>query len=321
MKNDFENITLIIPDLYAQQRLDQSLGKLLPEYSRTQIKEWIEQGAVLVNGQAVKPKTKVKAKDQVSVSIRLKISSQVTPENIPLSIVYEDDAILVINKPIGLIVHPGAGHQNGTLLNALLYHDPNLQQLARGGILHRLDKDTSGLLVIAKTQLALKNLLQQQKKRLLLREYQAIVCGRLISGGCIETNIGRHPIHRKHMSVVNEGKKAITHYRVLEKFRAHSLLKIRLETGRTHQIRVHMAYIHHPIVGDATYGKRLQLSKGMDTELITFLRQFKHQALHAFTLGFTHPMSSEWLQFDIPLPEDIQHLLFLLRKDKQNATD
>jgi 23S rRNA pseudouridine1911/1915/1917 synthase len=230
--------------------------------------------------------------------------------------VHEDEALIIINKPVGMVVHPGAGNSNQTLLNALIHYAPQLKQLPRAGILHRLDKNTSGLLIIAKTPLALKNLSQQLKKRTLLREYQAIIYGKLISGGKVEAPIGRHPFQRKRMAVVDTGKPAITHYRIAEKYRAHTRLTVRLETGRTHQIRVHMAHIHHPIVGDTAYGGRVQLTKGMTPELIQQLRQYKHQALHAFALGFTHPVSQEWMRFECELPYDMQELIAALRNDK-----
>jgi len=307
--------TLIIPETHAHERLDQVLAKLLPAYSRTQIQAWIEAGQVLVDGHTSKPKAKVKGGESVFVSVTLKPQPAYTAQAIPLCIVYEDDSLLIINKPVGLVVHPGAGNADQTLLNALLHHEPRLHQLPRAGILHRLDKNTSGLLVIAKTPAALRALSQQLKKRELLREYQAIVYGRLISGGTIDAPIGRHAMQRKRMAVIDTGKPALTHYRIAEKYRHWTRLTVRLETGRTHQIRVHLAHIRHPVVGDVAYGGRVQLSKGMSDELIHALRQFKHQALHAFALGLTHPTSGEWLRFEIDLPDDMQHLISLMQDD------
>lgn len=307
--------TLIISEAHANERLDQALAKLLPEYSRTQIQDWISAGMVLVDNKPAKAKMKIKGGETIQIEATPKAQPQWTAQEIPLSIVYEDEALIVINKPVGLVVHPGTGNADRTLLNALLHHIPSLQMLPRAGILHRLDKDTSGLLVIAKTPAALKELSHQLKKRSLLREYQAIVYGTMISGGMVEAPIGRHPLQRKRMAVVETGKPAVTHYRIAEKYRALTRLKVRLETGRTHQIRVHMAYIHHPLVGDMTYGGRVQLSKGMTPELIEALRQFKRQALHAYGLGLTHPLTHEFMRWEIDLPEDIKRLIQLLRDD------
>jgi 23S rRNA pseudouridine1911/1915/1917 synthase len=321
MKTDSNKIqTIVIPESHANERLDQALAKLMPEYSRTQIQEWIAAGAVLINGTPAKSKLKIKGGETISVTATLKPQPQWEAQPIPLSIVYEDEAVIVINKPIGLVVHPGTGNADRTLLNALLHHAPELQTLPRAGILHRLDKDTSGLLVIAKTTGSLKNLSHQLKDRTLLREYQAIVYGPMISGGSVDAPIGRHPINRKRMAITETGKPAVTHYRIAEKFPALTHLTLRLETGRTHQIRVHMTHVYHPIVGDATYGGRVQLSKGMTPELIQALRQFKRQALHAFALGFHHPISGEFMRFEIDLPEDMQQLLTVLKEDKKRSS-
>jgi 23S rRNA pseudouridine1911/1915/1917 synthase len=306
---------LIIPEIHMNERLDQVLAKLLPEYSRTQIQEWIEAGCVLVDDTKIKGKTKLKGGEAVTITAELKAQPQWEAQPIELSIVHEDDAVIIINKPVGLVVHPGTGNSDRTLLNALLHHAPQLQALPRAGILHRLDKDTSGLLVVAKTPAALRSLSNQLKKRTILREYQAIVCGTFISGGMVDAPIDRHPIHRKRMAVVETGKHALTHYRIAEKYRAHTRLKLKLETGRTHQIRVHMSHIHHPIVGDVTYRGRLLLSKGMTPELIDALRLFKRQALHAFALCFVHPVTQEFTRWEIDLPDDIKGLISVLRRD------
>ncbi len=307
--------TLIIPDEYANVRLDQALAKLMPDYSRTQIQVWIEAGDLLVNNRAVKAKHKVKGGEQIVIHTTLEPAVISIAQPIPLNIIHEDDAIIIINKSIGMVVHPGAGNADHTLLNALLHHAPALQQLPRAGILHRLDKNTSGLLVIAKTANALKNLSLQLKKHELQREYQAIVYGKMISGGKVDAPIDRHPVQRKRMAVVETGKTAVTHYRVAEKYRAHTRLTIQLETGRTHQIRVHMAHIHHPVVGDSVYGGRLRLTKKMTPALIDMLRQFKRQALHAFALGLTHPITQQWVRYEAPLPEDMQQLIAVLKAD------
>jgi 23S rRNA pseudouridine1911/1915/1917 synthase len=316
MKNILQTFT--IPETHQHERLDQALAKLMPDYSRTQIKEWIEAGTLLVDGKVAKPKTKVLGGEMITVDATLKAQPAWEAQQIQLNIVHEDDDVLVINKPRGLVVHPGAGNQDQTLLNALLFHAPALKDLPRAGILHRLDKDTSGLLIIAKNPAALRNLSLQLKERTIVREYQAIVNGLLISGGTVDAPIARHPINRKRMAVSESGRVAITHYRVAEKYRAHSRLKIRLETGRTHQIRVHMAHIRHSVVGDKTYGGRLQLAKGMSPPLIEALRHFKRQALHAFALEFTHPTTEETVRFEVELADDIQELIKVLRADKES---
>ncbi len=299
------------------ERIDHALAKLLPEYSRTQIKSWIETGAVLVNGSPVKAKTRVTGGELITIQAALKTQPAWEAQAIPLSIVHEDASIMLINKPAGLVVHPGAGNASRTLLNAILHHAPQLGTLPRAGILHRLDKDTTGLLIIAKTPAALQSLSQQLKKRTLSREYKAIVCGSMISGSTINAPIDRHHLQRKKMAVVEGGKTATTHYRIAEKFRHHTLVNVKLETGRTHQIRVHFAHIRHAIIGDPVYGTRIQLTKNMTPELIQYIRQFKRQALHAFALGFKHPETDEDMRFEAEIPEDMQTLIDLLRTDTQ----
>lgn len=312
---------LIITDEHLNERLDQVLARLMPEYSRSQIQDWIESGNILVDGKPTKGKLRIRGGEVVNVTPVLKPQPEWQAQPIPLNIVYEDDEILVINKQAGLVVHPGAGNSNSTLLNALIHHAPALKDLPRAGIVHRLDKDTTGLLVIAKTPLAVKSLIQQIKKREMIREYQTIVYGTMISGGTVDAPIGRHPLQRKRMAVIDTGKTAITHYRVAEKFRAHTRLSVKLETGRTHQIRVHMAYIHHPIIGDTTYGGRVQLSKGMSEDMIKAMRTFKRQALHAFALGLNHPATGEFMRWETELPSDFKKMLELLREDTaRNAT-
>lgn len=307
--------TLIIPESHADERLDQALARLMPEYSRTQIQEWIESGQILVNDKPARAKNRLRGGESVTVTISERIQPQWQAQQIPLNIIYEDDAVIIINKAPGMVVHPGAGNADSTMLNALLHHAPELQALPRAGILHRLDKDTSGLLVIAKTAPALKHLSHQLKDRSMAREYQAVVYGAMISGGTVDAPIGRHPLQRKRMAVIDTGKPAVTHYRIAEKYRAHTRLKIRLETGRTHQIRVHMSLIHHPIVGDIAYGGKVQLTRGMTPELIQMLRGFRRQALHAFAIGFMHPLTGEFKRWEIDLPEDMQKLIAALRED------
>lgn len=308
------NHTIIVPVDLAGLRLDTALTKLLPNYSRTQIQHWIKNHSVVIDNQQPKAKQIIRGGETIFIHAQLKEQPAWDPEDIPLNIIYEDESLLIINKPPGMVVHPGAGNIHQTLLNALLHHAPQLQTLPRAGILHRLDKDTSGLLVVAKTHASLRKLSQQLKNKSLIRIYQAVVCGVLIGGGKVDAAIGRHSIQRKKMAVVEEGKPAVTHYRILERFPAYTLLKIQLETGRTHQIRVHMAHIRHPVFGDPVYGGRLSLPKGASAELIQMLRQFKRQALHACELGLTHPESGKTMTFKAPLPKDMQKLINQLKK-------
>lgn len=305
----------IIPDDLAGLRLDVALAKLLPEYSRTLIQDWIKNGNIKLDGELPKRRNVVIGGENVQIDATLKAQPVYTAQPIDLDIIYEDDAILVINKPVGMVVHPAAGNPNSTLLNALLHHAPELQKLPRAGIIHRLDKDTSGLLVIAKTQPALMSLTKQLKARTITRIYQAVVNGVMTSGGMVDEPMGRHPVARKRMAVMDTGKPAITHYRIIERYRDHTRIKVQLETGRTHQIRVHMAHIRYPLLGDQTYGGRLQLPKGATPELVTMLRQFKRQALHAYELGFIHPVTKEEVSFQAPIPEDMQELIRVLKED------
>ena len=270
-----------------------------------------------LNHQPAKTKTRVRTGDVVIIIPQAKPSLDNKPQPIALNIIHEDDAFIILHKPAGMVVHPGAGNQENTMLNALLHHAPALKHLPRAGILHRLDKDTSGLLVVAKTEHALKHLSAQLKKKTMQREYQAIVYGTLISGGTINAPIDRHHLQRKRMAVVETGKPAVTHYRILEKFRAHTRLKLMLETGRTHQIRVHLTHARHPIIGDPTYGARLHLAKNTTPELTALLRALKRQALHAFALGFIHPLTQEPVRYEIDLPDDMKKLLSALRDDTE----
>lgn len=312
-----EKISLTVPEDCTTQRLDQVLAKLLPEYSRSQLSGWIKSGHVLLDGKQVKPNTRVAGNELLEIAAQARPPEPWDAQDIPLDIVHEDDDVIIINKPVGLVVHPGSGIQHSTLLNALLHHAPQLKNMPRAGIIHRLDKNTSGLLVIAKTPIAYTSLSRQLKNRTMSREYQAIVYGSMISGGKVDAPISRHPLERKRMAVVEDGRHAVTHYRVAEKFPALTHLHLKLETGRTHQIRVHMHHIRHPIVGDSTYGGRVHLAKGMTDPLIQTLRGFKRQALHAFSLGFQHPTTGEEISFKIDLPEDMQDLIKALREDKE----
>jgi 23S rRNA pseudouridine1911/1915/1917 synthase len=305
---------LVIPKDYAGHRLDQALAALLPQYSRSRIKQWIQTGQITINQNIWRPKDKVSGLENVLIEASLEEDTHLQAEAMDVSIIYEDDDILVIDKPAGLIVHPGAGIREHTLLNALLYHTLELAKLPRTGLIHRLDKDTSGLLVIAKNMSAHTHLVKALQKRLICREYEAIVVGTLTGGGTVDAPIGRHPKLRTCMAVVESGRPAITHYRILKRFQNYTHLKIQLETGRTHQIRVHMAHIHHQVVGDPLYG-RMQLPKQASDALIQAIRQFKRQALHANRLSFMHPVTKKLMTFQSELPEDMQDLLEMLGKE------
>lgn len=307
--------TAIVPTEAAGRRLDQVLAELFPDYSRSRLQDWIKLGQVTVDGHASRARDKVWGGEQVALVAIHSMESPWTGEDIALDLVYEDESILVINKPAGLVVHPAAGNWAGTLVNALLHRAPALAALPRAGVVHRLDKDTSGLLVVARTSAAHKSLVAQLQARTVQREYDAIAIGVMTAGGSVEAPIGRHPVDRKRMAVIEGGREAVTHYRVIERFRAHSYIKARLETGRTHQIRVHMAHIHHPLLGDPIYGGRLRLPAGGDERLRTALRAFRRQALHAGILGVIHPDTGELMQWRAPLPQDMQALLEVLRDD------
>ena len=313
------SLTAEIPAELDGKRLDQALAVLFHEYSRSRLQQWIREGQVHVDARVIRPKDKVYAGQQVTLLASLTPEGDWEAQDIPLPIVFEDEHLLVINKPAGLVVHPAAGNYSGTMLNALLHHVPQLENLPRAGIVHRLDKETSGLLVVAKDLSTHKELVAQLQAREFEREYQAIVVGVMTSGGTVEAPLGRHPVQRKRMAVVERGKPAVTHYRVMERFRAHSLIRVTLETGRTHQIRVHMAYVHFPIVGDPIYGGRLKLPRGATSALVEALQHFRRQALHAARLGLIHPQTGEHIQWEAPLPEDMQALLDILRADKVEA--
>ncbi|MCW9023705.1 MAG: 23S rRNA pseudouridine(1911/1915/1917) synthase RluD [Gammaproteobacteria bacterium] len=314
-----ENIHLkaTISDELAGLRLDQALASLFPDYSRSRLQQWLKKQQITVNNQAARARDKVYGGESIEIQAEVETEQTWEAENIPLDIVFEDEHILVINKPAGLVVHPAAGNYQGTLLNALLHHVPEVASVPRAGIVHRLDKDTTGLLVVARTLPAQKYLVEQLQARAFLREYQAVVMGTLVAGGQVDAPIGRHPVHRKRMAVVESGKPALTHYRVTKKFRAHTHLTLKLETGRTHQIRVHMAHIKHPLVGDPVYGGRLKLPPQCSEQLTNTLRQFQRQALHAARLGLEHPATGELLEWEAPLPDDMKHLLAALDEDNQ----
>lgn len=298
---------LTVPDELAGRRLDQALAELLPQYSRNRLQSWVKDGQVQVDGAAeTEPKRKLRGGESVVVAAAPDIEALAEQaEDIPLSIVYEDDALLVIDKPAGLVVHPGSGNWSGTLMNALLHHCPAVEQVPRAGIVHRLDKETSGLLVVAKTLEAQTDLVRQLQARTVKRQYLAVASGVLERDGRVEAPIGRHPVQRIKMAVVSEGrggKPAVTRYRVLERFARCTLVECSLETGRTHQIRVHMAHLGHPLVGDPVYGRT-------DRQLPPFHRQ----ALHAARLGLIHPVTGEAMHWEALLPEDMKELLEKLR--------
>jgi len=304
-----------IPPEAAGRRLDQALAELFPDYSRSRLKSWIDAGQVLVDGAQPRPRDKVLGGERVAVDAELADEVPVVAQPIDLDIVHEDAAVIVIHKPAGLVVHPGAGNPDRTLQNALLAHDPSLSVLPRAGIVHRLDKDTSGLLVVARTLAAHTELVRLLEAREVHREYEAVCCGVMTGGGTVEAPIGRHPVDRLKMAIREDGRESVTHYRVIERFRAHTHVRVLLETGRTHQIRVHLAHIGYPIVGDPTYGRRLAVPKGATARLQAALRGFRRQALHAARLGFPHPVTGEELSFTAPLPADMQDLLDALRED------
>jgi len=301
----------------AGQRLDQALAALFTDFSRSRLQQWIREGRVRVDGRVLRGRDRVAGGELVDLDAILESQGEVGPEAIPLAIVYQDDHLLVIDKPADLVVHPAAGNWEGTLQNALLHADPGLAVLPRSGIVHRLDKDTSGLLVVARTLAAHKRLVDALQARVVKREYRAVVAGAVVAGGTVEAPIGRHPTARTRMAVTTAGKPAVTHFRVLERFRAHSYLRVNLETGRTHQIRVHLAHVRHPIVGDPVYGGRPQLPPRPAPALVEVLRAFGRQALHAHRLGLAHPVSGDWLEWESPLPADMARLLDALRADAE----
>lgn len=305
-----------VPFEYSGQRLDQIVAALCPDFSRSQLQKWIKAGSVRVNGEVLKAKERLIGGEQLLIEATYSVQTKFEPEAMDLDIVYEDDDIIVLNKPVGLVVHPAAGNWSGTLVNGLLHHQPSLEQLPRAGIVHRLDKDTTGLMVVAKTLTAHNSLVQQLQERTVKREYLALVHRSIIAGSTIEGNIGRHPVDRKRMAVVDGGKPAITHYRVTERFTHHTLLRVSLETGRTHQIRVHLSWQKMPIVGDPVYGGRLRVPAGISTELREYLQNFPRQALHATQLGLDHPATGEYMQWEVGLPTDMQQLLGRLAQNE-----
>jgi len=309
------------PD-FAGRRLDVALAALLPQYSRTRIQRWIEDGAVQINGlTAVKPRDVVTGGETATVEARIEAETGVKAEKLPIDVVHQDAAIIVINKPPGVVVHPGAGNREHTLQNALLAHDKLLRNVPRSGLVHRIDKDTSGLLVVARTLAAHTALVAALAAHEVEREYLAVCTGVMTGGGTVDEKIGRHRTQRIKMTVRSDGREAVTHYRLEKKFRAHTLARVRLETGRTHQIRVHLAHIGYPIVGDPVYGGRKRVPKGATPALIKALDAFQRQALHAAKLSFTHPKSGKAVSYEAPLPKDLKGLLAALAKDAEESDE
>ena len=318
------NVTLSaeVPLDFAGMRLDQAAAQLFGEYSRERLKDWIKDGRLTVNGKPGKPSDKVAGGEALALDAELSVETPAQGQDIPLTIVYEDEALLVVDKPAGLVVHPGAGNPDGTLMNALLHHCPDLKLLPRAGIVHRIDKDTSGLLVVAKTLPAHTDLTEQLADKTVYREYECVVAGVLTGGGTVDLPIDRHPTDRTRMAVVRRrhdedlrGRDAVTHYRLIARFRGHTHLRVQLETGRTHQIRVHMSHIGHPLVGDPVYGGRMRLPKGGSPEMIHAIQHFPRQALHARRLGLAHPVTGEAMSWESPLPADMVELLAILAAD------
>lgn len=298
------------------QRLDQTLAELFPEYSRSRLKTWIEADLVKLNDRITNiPREKVLGGERIEIIVEVEDETRFEAENIPLNIVYEDDDIIVINKPKDLVVHPGAGNPNGTVLNALLYHYPPISEVPRAGIVHRLDKDTTGLMVVAKTISAQTKLVRDLQKRKITREYEAVASGIMTKGGTVDQPMARHATKRTLMAVHPIGKPAVTHYRIMENYRNYTRLRLRLETGRTHQIRVHMAHIAHPLLGDQTYGGRPRPPKNASEDFMEVLRNFKRQALHAVMLRLAHPITGEMMEWYAPLPDDFVELLNALKAD------
>jgi 23S rRNA pseudouridine1911/1915/1917 synthase len=312
-----ELIAVATPEVVGL-RLDQALARLFPSYSRSRLKDWVLSGKVTVDGSVLRPRDRLGGGETIRVAAVAEAEETVAAQPIPISIVYEDEAIIVIDKPAGLVVHPGAGNRAGTLQNALLHHRPGLAEVPRAGIVHRLDKDTTGVMVVACTLTDHTDLVRQLEERSVRREYRAVCNGVMTAGGTVDAPLGRHPVDRLRMAVRHNGKPAVTHYRVVRRFRAHTDVRASLETGRTHQIRVHLAHVGFPLVGDRVYGGRLKLPPGASEELIQVLRQFRRQALHARRLELRHPRSGEQVAFEARLPEDHRVLLDVLARDAES---
>jgi 23S rRNA pseudouridine1911/1915/1917 synthase len=316
---EFRRHSLALPADLAGLRLDQALARALPEYSRARLKNWIQAGAVEVDGRRLRAKDKVLGGEQVYIEARLEADEQVAPEALPVEVVFKDRALFVINKPPGLVVHPGAGNARHTLQNALLSLDPKLAVVPRAGLVHRLDKDTSGLLIVARTPEVHTALVAALAEREIERHYLAVCTGVMTGGGTVDEPIGRHRSQRTRMAVRSDGRPAITHYRVVKRFRSHTLVRAELETGRTHQIRVHLAHIGYPVVGDPVYGGRRQIPAGSTPELAAELSSFKRQALHAARLKLVHPITGRDVEWEVALPGDMAHLVAVLEADQRRG--
>ncbi|MGB5541651.1 MAG: 23S rRNA pseudouridine(1911/1915/1917) synthase RluD [Gammaproteobacteria bacterium] len=314
-------LQVTIPDTLRGRRLDLVLAELVPDYSRSRLQQWIRAGQVTLDERVAQVREKVSGGEVVRIAAELRDQSDDRPQPIELEVVYADADLLVINKPAGLVVHPAAGNPAGTLLNALLHYDPALAALPRAGIVHRLDKATTGLMVVARNLTAHKRLVEALQARAITREYLTVVNTVLTGGGTIDAPVGRHPVDRKRMAVTAGGKEAVTHFRVEERYRAHTLVRVRLETGRTHQIRVHMAHHHTPVVGDPVYGGRLRLPAGAGAALQAKLTGFRRQALHATRLELQHPSSGETVSWEAGVPDDMARLIKVLREDAEALPD
>lgn len=318
--SDIIQLNAEVPTELGGQRLDQVAAQLFSEYSRSRLSSWIKEGSLTVDGAVLRPRDLVHGGAILSLRAEREAQGDWVAQDIELNIVYEDDHLLVLDKPAGLVVHPAAGHADGTLLNALLHHVPSLANVPRAGIVHRLDKDTTGLMVVAKTLEAQTNLVAQLQARSVSRIYEAVVAGVVVSGGTVDAPIGRHSQRRQQMAVVTGGKPAVSHYRVLDRFRAYTHVRVKLETGRTHQIRVHMTHIGFPLVGDPVYSGRFRIPPATNPTLVKTLREFPRQALHARFLELDHPVTGERMSWESLLPEDIVWLLSLLRQDREAFT-
>ncbi|MEG2299452.1 23S rRNA pseudouridine(1911/1915/1917) synthase RluD [Acinetobacter johnsonii] len=306
-----------LDETYLGQRIDQVAATIWSDFSREKLKQWLKEGHLLVNGNSVKPKYKCEGFELLTLEVELEAQTRSLPEDIPLDIVYEDDDIIVVNKPVGMVVHPGAGNSSGTLVNALLHHYPKSAELTRAGLVHRIDKDTSGLLVVAKNLEAQFSLSKQLAKKTVYRVYDLIVYGNVIAGGTVDEPIKRHPVDRVKMAVLPGGKDAVTHYNVKERFQHFTRIQARLETGRTHQIRVHFSYIGFGLVGDPVYMPRVRVPAGATELLDETLRSFRRQALHAAELGLKHPRTGEEMLFKAPWPADLATLVDVLRTENK----
>ena len=309
-----------VTDDLSGKRLDQAAAQLFPDFSRARLQHWIKAGSLRVNGAGRRNRDKVFVSDLLSIDAELSAEEPWSAQPMALDVIFEDQSLLVINKPAGAVVHPAAGHREGTLLNGLLHYCPQLELVPRAGIVHRLDKDTTGLMVVAKTLQAHTALVKQLQARTVSREYEAVVNGVLTAGGTIDQPLGRHPVNRKKQAVLDgggRGKEAITHFTVISRFRAHTHVRVRLETGRTHQIRVHFAHLQYPLVGDRMYGGRLRIPAGCSQELEEALRGFGRQALHARRLGLLHPDDGQPMNWESGLPTDMKSLLAALARDNK----